>query len=111
MMTKWTKAHRATANRVAKRYGGQINLLESPDVAAPEMTIEVETHATLARAVRRLKTRTDVVYIAVTNKEALAEAIRLTSPTTIGVMDPQGNVVKAAGSSGSSDPNTPKSKS
>src|SRR6266446_2912501 len=93
-MAKSSKAHTATVNRIARRYGGELNLDRGPDITTPQMVIEVETTATLHRGVRRLKTCKGPAYLAVTNKEALAEALRLTARTAIGVMDPRGNIVK-----------------
>lgn len=60
------------------------------------MTIEVETSATLAEGIERLKSATGNRYIAVTNREALVDAVRLTAGTGIGVMDPSGDIMKEA---------------
>lgn len=99
------KAHTATANRIARRYGLSVNKQPAEQVGhrdavdlqghdeRGELAIEVETSATLAEGVARLRNRTGRVYIAVTNKEALIEAVRLTKDTPIGVMDPQGDIV------------------
>lgn len=101
------KAHTATAKRIAKRYGLVFSGAHDParvDQTEPDLNgvdreglplaIDIETSATLSEAVRRLSHRPGRVYIAVTNKEALIDAVRLTKDTPIGVMDPRGDVVK-----------------
>lgn len=93
-MTHTNKAHTATANRIARRYGGEWTEANSPDIQAAGLTIEVETSATIAAAVARLELLAGRVYVAVTNKEAVAEALRLTRGTRIGVMDPRGDILK-----------------
>ena len=94
-MRKTNKAHTATANRIARRYGGQVQSNGAPDVTTPEMTIEVSTAAALRRAIKLLQEHTGELYLAVTNQETVSEAIRATQGTAIGVMDPKGNIVKA----------------
>ena len=93
-MSRGNKAHTATANRIARRYNTAYNQNDGPDIECEDFTIEVETTATLDAAIRRLKKSDSVVYIAVTNKEALQEALHLTKDLAIGVMDPQGDIVK-----------------
>jgi predicted SpoU family rRNA methylase len=98
------KAHTATIRRICERYGGVAANGEGPDIVAGDLIIEVETSATLVEGVERLLTRTGNRYIAVTNKEAVADANRLTAGTGIGVMDPHGNIIHpAAGADGSVD--------
>lgn len=88
------KAHTATANRIAKRYHAVYNAGDGVDIACDHMLIEVETTATIADGVARLKGHLGRVFVAVTNKEGVAEALRLTESTNVGVMDPRGNIVK-----------------
>lgn len=90
------KAHTATLRRIANRYGGTIGQDGQPDITAGEMLIEVETAATLREGIARLSTYACRRYVAVTNREALAEAQRLTAGTGIGVMSPQGDIVQEA---------------
>ena len=90
------KAHATTVNRILKRYGGIFNVYVGPDILAHDMVIEVETAATLRRGVRELKKFPGPSYVAVTNKEAIADALRLTQGTHIGVMDPRGEIIKPA---------------
>jgi hypothetical protein len=65
-----------------------------PDVQTTELTIEVETSATILAAIRRLKSVEGPAFVAVTNKEAIAEALRHAYGTSVGVMDPYGTIVK-----------------
>jgi hypothetical protein len=59
-------------------------------------TIAVETSATLLAGIERLKDVAGQRYVAVTNKETLAEAKKLVAGTNIGVMDARGEIVIAA---------------
>lgn len=93
-MGKANKAHTATANRIAKRYGGIYNHGDGPDISTDELTIEVETTATIRQAVRRLTGGKGAVFVAVTNKDGVVEALRIAQDTRVGVMDPQGQIVK-----------------
>lgn len=90
------KAHTATLHRVAKRYEIKIHPDSQYDLECSAFVIEVETSATLSSAVERLTRATRPSYIAVTNKEGLQAAIERTEGTIIGVMDPQGNVLRPA---------------
>lgn len=96
-MPNSNKAHTATANRIAKRYNAAYNDGDGIDIACDHLLIEVETTATIAEGVERLKGRSGRVFIAVTNKEGVSEALRLTSGTIVGVMDPRGNIVRESG--------------
>jgi hypothetical protein len=87
------KAHTATLRRIAKRYGGETGK-ECADIAAGDMVIEVETAATLAAGIARLMSQTCRRYVAVTNRESLDDALKQTEGTGIGVMDPQGEIVR-----------------
>lgn len=90
------KAHTATLRRIAKRYGGETGNDDRADIVAGDMVIEVETAATLSAGVARLSSQSCRRYVAVTNRESLDEALRQTEGTGIGVMDPQGNIVREA---------------
>ena len=91
---KGNKAHTATANRIAKRFGTTVSDDGQPDVQTPEVTIEIETSATIRDAVRRLSNTDRPAFVAVTNKEALVDALRYAHGTTVGVMDSRGEIVK-----------------
>jgi len=90
------KAHSATVRRIKDRYGGVSGDAYGIDIVAEELRIEVETSATLGGGVDRLSALDGVRYIAVTNKEAIHDALRLVDGTGIGVMDGHGNVLHPA---------------
>jgi hypothetical protein len=90
------KAHTAVLRRIAKRYHGIIGQDGQPDIQAGEASIEVETAATLPEGIARLLPLRGKRYVAVTNREALDEALRLTAGTGLGVMSPQGDIVQEA---------------
>ena len=87
------KAHTATLNRICQKLGYNPNPDAEFDIQTAEFIIEVETSATIASAVERLKSQQLPCYIAVTNKEGIHLAHSLVEGTAIGIMDPQGNVV------------------
>ena len=88
------KAHTATVRRVAERYGASINIEGNPDVSSADLVVEVETSATISRGIKALADVEGPVFVAVTNREALEDALRKASRTHVGVMDPQGQIVK-----------------
>jgi hypothetical protein len=90
------KAHTATVNRIVRRYSGKLGSALDVDIETDEGIVEVETEATINRGIKQLKKFRGPVYLAVTNKEALPEALRATNGSRIGVMDPRGNIVKPA---------------
>ena len=91
------KAHTATLNRICLRYGVQPTPEGPYDIQTEDVIIEVETSASVDEAVGRLRSLTCAAYIAVTNKEGIDFAINQTTDTCIGILDPQGNVVKPSG--------------
>ena len=90
------KAHAATLRRIKDRYGGDSGHADGVDIVSGELRIEVETTATLAEGIARLSALSGLRFIAVTNKEAIGEALRLAAGTGIGVMDSHGEVLHAA---------------
>jgi hypothetical protein len=95
-MVPVNKAHTATVNRIVRRYRGRIGSTLDVDVETSEGIVEVETEATIGRGIKQLKKFRGPVYLAVTNNEALPEALRATDGSRIGVMDPRGTIVKPA---------------
>lgn len=93
-MSQSSKAHTATANRIAKRYGASYNADDGVDIKIGDMLIEVETTATIAEGVERLQQLSGRRYVAVTNNEGIAEALRATDGTNVGVMDPRGEILR-----------------
>ena len=75
------KAHTAAANRIARRYGGEYNPGEGPDIQTDELTVEVETSATLAEGMAKLQGVPGPVYVAVTNREGIPDALRICGET------------------------------
>ena len=91
------KAHAAVVRRLIERYGVGGENSNGFDVHIGDLIIEVETTATLRQAVDKLRVAAGRRFIAVTNREALSDAVALTGSTQIGVMDPWGDVVREAG--------------
>ena len=89
-----SKSHKATSNRIAKKYNTDYNNGKGVDVKSPRATIEVETSDSVKDAPGQLRGHKGPVYIAGTNAEAVQKAIEVTEGTTIGVMDNQGNIVQ-----------------
>ena len=91
------KAHTATVNRIAHRYGIRPTPDGPFDLQTENLIIEVETSASLDQAIEKLQQQTGPVYIAVTNKEGLHLALTKTEGTVVGVMDPKGDIVRGSG--------------
>jgi hypothetical protein len=81
-----------------ERYGEGTEHSNGFDVHIGDLIIEVETTATLFDAVEKLRRASGRRFIAVTNREALQDAVAVTVKTDIGVMDPWGDVVREPGS-------------
>lgn len=90
------KAHTAVVRRISERYGAKSPRSGNVDVHAGDLFVEVETTATMRDGIERLRRIAGRRYIAVTNREALDDAVSLTGATGIGVMDPWGDVVRDA---------------
>jgi hypothetical protein len=91
------KAHTTTVNRLLRRYAGTMSPDGEVDIQTAIGLIEVETGATISDGVRNLKQRPGPAFLAVTNREALAAALRAVRGSRVGVMDPQGTIIKPAG--------------
>jgi hypothetical protein len=91
-MTRRNKAHTATVNRLAQRYGGRPT--DEGEIVTDEFTIVATTTATVAAAVEMLSSRPGRVYVAMTNREGIREGIRAAEGTKVGVMLPDGDVVR-----------------
>ena len=88
------KAHAAVIRRLIERYGVGTENSNGFDVHIGDLIIEVETTATLREAVEKLRRVSGRRFIAVTNREALPDAVALTGSTDIGVMDPWGEIIR-----------------
>jgi hypothetical protein len=87
------KAHTATGNRIARRFNAQFTPDERFDVVTEEMKVAVETSASVAETLIRLESEAGRVYVAMTNKDGLVDALKVANGR-VGVMDARGNVVK-----------------
>ena len=86
--------HDQTASRLARKDGVRYNRGQGPDIVSPRRAIEVETTETARDGLRQLRGFRKPVYIAGADPEATEAALEATRNTTVGVMDPQGNIVK-----------------
>jgi len=93
------KAHSAVVRRLTERYRDEGAPANGFDVRFGDLIIEVETSATLPSAVEKLRRVSGRRFIAVTNRESIEDAVALTTPTEIGVMDPWGEIIREAGQS------------
>jgi len=90
------KAHAAVVRRLNERYGNGSDNSNGFDVHIGELIIEVETSATLRDGFQKLQSTHGKRYIAVTNQEAIDDAVSLVKETDIGVMNPWGDIVRDA---------------
>ena len=88
--------HDQTASRLAGKDGVKFNRGQGPDVVGPRRAIEVETADTARDGLRQLRGFRKPVYIAGADVAATDAALAATRNTTVGVMDPQGNIVKSS---------------
>ena len=86
--------HDQTANRLARRRGVAYNRGPGPDVQTPGMIIEVETERTVPDAGRQLQGFQKSVYVAGATRKAALGALERFKTSTLGVMDPNGNILK-----------------
>ncbi len=89
-----SKAHKTTANRIARKFNTDYNKGPGADIKAPKVAVEVETPETVSDGLRQLQGHQKPVYIAGTNQDAVNKALDATEGTTVGVMDNQGNIIK-----------------
>ena len=86
--------HDETANRIARKRHASYNRGQGPDVLTPGAAIEVETRNTVADAARQLRGFRKPVYVAGADQAATDAALERYADSTIGVMDPNGKIVK-----------------
>lgn len=89
-----TTKHDKTAKRLADKEGVDYNRGQGPDVNSRRRAIEVETDETASDGLRQLQGFRKPVYIAGADAKATDAAVEATQDTTVGVMDPQGKIVK-----------------
>ena len=86
--------HDEVAKGIAAKVGGDYNRGKGVDIVTTKVAIEVETETTIPDAKVQLQGHRKPSYIAVTTKRAVEKAVEATRGTAIGVIDPQGKVVK-----------------
>lgn len=96
-LPKPNKAHTATANRVARRYGGEIQNGDGPHVVTDEMDVYIVTTATMRPILRELTPDARPAYFAVTNQEAVVDVLKVVQGTHVGVLSPKGDILLHAG--------------
>jgi hypothetical protein len=99
MMTKSSanKAHAAVVRRIVERYGPCLAGCNGFDVVCGDLIVEVETSATLRAGIEKLQAAEGRRFVAVTNREAIEDALELTAETDIGVMSPWGDILRNPG--------------
>lgn len=93
-MSHRSKALTATINRLAQKFSGMAN--ELGEIEYDSATIRVVTSATVADTVAELSQRPGRFFVAMTNREGVREALRAADGTKIGVMQPDGEIVRPA---------------
>lgn len=88
--------HDQTATRIARGEGVSYNQGQGPDVNTGRRAIEVETADTVRDGLRQLQGFRKPVYIAGADADATEAALQVTDGTTVGVMNPQGRIVKSS---------------
>ena len=88
--------HDKVAKRLAKKKGVKYNQGKGPDIISDRCVIEVETANTVRDGLRQLQGYTKPAYIAGVDEQAKQAALEATKGKTVGVMDPQGNIVKCS---------------
>lgn len=86
--------HDVTAQRLARKEGVEYNRGQGPDVISTRRAIEVETVNTVHDGLRQLQGYKKPVYIAGADAEATKAALDATQGMTVGVMNPQGKIIK-----------------
>ncbi len=85
--------HDKTAERVARKLGGEYNRGQGPDVTTPSQATEVETAKTVRDGLQQLQGFNKPVYIAGADAEATKKALEATQGTTVGVRDHNGKIL------------------
>ena len=86
--------HDKTALRIAKKQGATYNPGHGPDINTSRQAIEVASAGTITDAMFRLRGFQKPVYIAGKDPSATKAVLKAVEGTTVGVMDPNGNVLK-----------------
>ena len=91
-----TSSHKATAERIAKRFNTKYNPGEGPDIVTIQAAVQIEAPDAVKDGIRQLQGYQKRVYIAGTNKRAVEMALEASQDTTVGVMDNQGRIIKSS---------------
>ena len=87
--------HDQIATRLAGIHGTEYNTNKGADVKAQHIAIEVETAESLNKdGFRQLQGHSKPVYVAGVDTKAVNAALERAKGTTVGVMDPDGSIVK-----------------
>lgn len=87
--------HDPTALYLARKFGADYNRGKGADIKTPDMAIEVETAASIKKdGLNQLQGFQKPCYIAAADSDAVEPAMEATDGTTVGVMDPNGNILK-----------------
>ena len=86
--------HDRVARELAEKKGVAYNRGAGADIQGSRQVIEVETPETIGDAGRQLQGHQKPVYVAVTDEKAIPDAVERYKGTTIGVMGPDGEIVK-----------------
>ena len=88
--------HDQTSTRIARGEGVSYNRGQGPDVNTGRRAIEVERAETVHDGLRQLQGFRKPVYIAGADADATEAALQATEGTTVGVMNPQGQIVRSS---------------
>ncbi len=88
--------HDKTAEQIAENKGASYNKGQGPDINTKRQVIEVETSDTIKDAADQLRGYRRPVYVAGADDAATQAALEHYKDTTIGVMDPLGNILKSS---------------
>ena len=105
-----SRAHRETAERIAKKLSTDYNPAEGLDIKTPTEVGEIETPTTLQDAVKQLapfagkKKR----WVAPTDNRSIPKLRGILEGTGIGIRDNKGNVVKRAAAPQKNQRKTPR---
>jgi hypothetical protein len=86
--------HDQVAEAIAAKKRTEYNRGPGADIKTSSQVIEVETPQTIGDASRQLRGHKKPAYVAVTSERAIPKALEHYEGTTIGVMGPEGTIVK-----------------
>ncbi len=89
-----TSKHDRTARQLARKHKTDYNKGQGPDVNSSRLAIEVETANTVRDGLRQLQGFRKPVYIAGADVDTTKKALHAAKGTTVGVMRPDGKIVK-----------------